>query len=77
MAVEKTITVDGHFSPQKLTREDFVARWKNHAYELNNLASSFGDGDWYEQTCSIITAVEEKAGDEWDRLWLTALSKGA
>lgn len=60
MTDKRTITVLGLFGKdKKITRDDFVARWRSHATDLHNLMD-------FDRANEIVKEVEEAAGRKWD-----------
>ena len=71
----KTIMVQNSFGKDKeINLADFIKRWKDHAQELNGLASSEAQSDL---VATIVDLVEGMAKREFNRLyWLQNAKKG-
>jgi hypothetical protein len=63
---EPTITVAGYFGKDKeVTRDEFVAIWKEHAGNLYRLPSDDAGFTW---AAKVIDETVELAGSEFDRI---------
>lgn len=54
---DKTIEVEGHFGPKRVTRDKFISIWTAHASELVCIGMN------------VIDEARVKAGEKWDRLY--------
>lgn len=61
----QTKTVEGHFGPKQITREDFIKRWSSHFNQMFNLANTTAE---YEELKQVSQRVSELAGASWDRI---------
>lgn len=63
---ERTIEVQGTFKPRRVTKEEFVKIWKEHATELWRLSS---ESSWINKISDLIEDVRREAEDEFERLF--------
>lgn len=64
---ERTITFAGYFGKDKeMTREDFIAIWKEHASNLRRLPSNVAGFAWADK---VVAETVELAGSEFDRIY--------
>lgn len=58
MTDERTIEVEGYFGKKKqITKEEFIQRWTNHAYDLTNVG------------VDVVEDVRKGADARFEELW--------
>lgn len=62
---QQTKTVDGHFGPKRVTREQFIQRWADHFAECVHLTDTTAE---FDEFVGMKQRIKELAGAKWDRL---------
>lgn len=62
---EATKTVEGHFGPKQVTRNEFVKQWTTHFGQVFHLAATPAE---FDELQAVKQRIAQLAGNRWDQL---------